>query len=245
MSEKDGTTFFGYHVVCLIDVLGQKQKLAHWANLPDAGQITPGFVQALKQTVGTVLRFREQFIKFFDQLRQCTIPEKVGSLPKEQQEKFFRHKECKVEVERLSDTFVFYSLIPNSYGDASVTPVYRILATCAMAMLWSLAAKTPVRGAITIGAGAKLEDGWFYVDQGTQYLSPLFDLLLGHRPGFSREQPVGRAYLPDTETPMGTRRRARCPCYLRAAARRWAAKSQLANFMKLSTHSERLLAYLR
>ncbi len=162
MSEKDDTTVFGYHVVCLIDVLGQKQKLARWASLPDGGQITPDFIDALKQTAGIVLSFRSQFIDYFKRLSQCTMPEKLVELPKAQQERYQRLKNCEVPVERFSDTFVFSSQIGSSHGDASVTPMYRILGTCCYAMLVSLAAKLPVRGAVTVGAGGMLEDGSFY-----------------------------------------------------------------------------------
>lgn len=162
MSKKDDFTFFGYHVVCLIDVLGQKQKLARWAKLPEDGQVTPDFIKALKDTAGTVLTFRDQFIKFFDRMNQCTIPDKLAAQPKEKQKQYQRFKECRVKVERFSDTFVFSSQIPNAHGDASITPMYRVLATCCYAMLWSLAGKTPVRGAVSIGAGAEPEDESFY-----------------------------------------------------------------------------------
>ncbi len=162
MSGKDDDYFLGYHVVCLIDVLGQKQKLAQWAELPDDRQVTPDFIKALKDTIGTVLTFRDQFIQFFEQLGQCTMPDKLTALPSEKQKQYHRFKECRVKVERFSDTFVFSSPIPNTHGDASITPLYRILAACCMAMFWSLAAKTPVRGAISIGTGAELEDESFY-----------------------------------------------------------------------------------
>ena len=164
MSKIQEDTVIGYHVVCLIDVLGQKQKLAGWAKLPDDGQPTPEFNKAFDDTAGTVLRFRNLFIQFFNQLgqSQCTIPDKLAKLSTEQQAKYPRCKECSVKVERFSDTFVFSSLIPNTHGDASITPLYRILATCCMAMLGSLADKTPIRGAISIGPGAALEDGRFY-----------------------------------------------------------------------------------
>ncbi len=162
MNEKDDFIFFGYHVVCLIDVLGQKDKLAQWANLPTDGQLTPELEAALKQTAGTVLTFRDRFIEFFQQLGECAMPEKIAALPADQQERYQRLKECRVKVQRFADTFVFSSVIPNAYGDASVIPLYRILSACCMAMLWSLAAETPVRGAVSIGAGAELDDESFY-----------------------------------------------------------------------------------
>lgn len=162
MKKQDDVTFFGYHVVCLIDVLGQNQKLARWATLPDDGRVSSEFIQALKQTAGTLLVFREGFINFFNQLDQCSMPGTLAALTAERQARYARFKECCVGVERLSDTFVFSSLIPNTHGDASIAPLYRLLSACCMAMIWSLAGKTPVRGSITVGAGAQLQDGSFY-----------------------------------------------------------------------------------
>lgn len=162
MNQQDDNTYFGYHVVCLIDVLGQKQKLARWATLPQGGNITPEFIQALKETVGAVMAFRKGFMDFFALASQCTMPERLAASSKEFQERYQRFKECTVKVERFSDTFVFSSQISNTYGDASIAPMFRLLSACCTAMIWSLAGKTPVRGAITVGAGAELEDGSFY-----------------------------------------------------------------------------------
>ncbi len=162
MKKQDEVTFFGYNVVCLIDVLGQNQKLARWATLPHDGHITSEFIQALKQTAGTVLGFRGGFIGFFNQLDQCTMPGVLAALPADKQALYARFKGHRVKIERLSDTFVFSCLISNTHGDASVVPLYRLLLACCMAMMWSLAVRTPVRGSITVGAGAELEDGGFY-----------------------------------------------------------------------------------
>jgi len=162
MSGKDDLTFFGYHVACLIDVLGQKDQLAKWRELPDGGQTTPEFIQALKRTAGTVLGFRDHYLTFFDQFEQPTTPNGFAPLSKDHLKKYQRAKECRVRVERFADTFVFSSQIANAYGDASTVPTYRILAACSMAMVVSLAARVPVRGAITVGMGAVLEDGSFY-----------------------------------------------------------------------------------
>lgn len=162
MNNDEDVTFFGYHVVCLIDVLGQRNKLAEWSRLPDGGQITQEFIQALKKTVGTVLSFRDQFMIFFNQLGQFEMPPNIAALPEEQQKRYYRFKACDVQVQRFSDTFLFSSLIPNAHGDASVMPLFHVIGACSMAMLLSLAAGTPVRGALCIGSGAMLEDGSFY-----------------------------------------------------------------------------------
>lgn len=162
MNKKDDFYLLGYHVVCLIDVLGQKDKLTKWAKLPTDGKLTSDIVAALKQTAGAVLGFRDHFLEYFNLAGQCTMIDQLVALPPEQQALYWRFKECKISVERFSDTFVFYSLISNTHGDASVIPLHQTLGACCMAIILSLAARLPVRGGITIGSGLELEDRNFY-----------------------------------------------------------------------------------
>ena len=162
MTTNEDVKSFGNHVVCLIDVLGQKQKLAAWATMPADGVATPAFIHGVNQTAGTVLEFRDRFRAIFDELEKCAIPEKIARLPKDGQEKFKRVSECKILVERFSDTFVFSSQLANAHGDASTSPLHSMLVACCQAMIASLAAKVPVRGAITLGMGGVLTDGSFY-----------------------------------------------------------------------------------
>ncbi len=162
MTQENEDMMVAYHVVCLLDVLGQKQKLARWARLPKDAKLTPELAGALQETAGVLLRFRENFTSFFEGLSKRPSPEELAGLPQEQQERHRRFKECRVQVERFSDTFVFSVPLFNSYGDASMVALYSLLVTCCHAVLTSLAVQAPVRGAITIGAGSRLTDGSFY-----------------------------------------------------------------------------------
>ena len=162
VSEADGTTSFGHHAVCVIDVLGQKDKLALWPTFVSGGIPSPEFITAVKGTVGTVLGFRGHFLKYFEAAQRCSIPDKIDALPDDARSMFHRIRYARVKVERFSDTFVFSSAIPNEYGDVSVVPVANLVGACCMAMLVSLAARQPVRGGLTVGMGAELEDRSFY-----------------------------------------------------------------------------------
>jgi hypothetical protein len=162
MPAPDDVTTFAYYVVCVIDVLGQRQKLAGWATLPPDGQITPELLKAIKHTVGTLIVLREQYLDFFMQFDKAPSDPRLASLPQEALALAARFKECGVRVERWSDTFVFSSRIVNTHHDVSITPLYRILASCCMALRIAIASETPIRGAISIGSGAYLEDGGFY-----------------------------------------------------------------------------------
>lgn len=147
-----------YYVVCVIDVLGQWEKLAQWSEMPLDGVLSPELIGALKNTVGTVLGFKEVFEKYFSQVSQCIISDKVALLPPKEQLLFQRYRDCVLKTQRFSDTFVFYAPLQNSFGDLSVVQVHQILGACSSAMLTSLAARIPVRGGVTIGTGIEIED---------------------------------------------------------------------------------------
>lgn len=151
------------YVVCIIDLLGQSQRLAKWAQLPPAGTRPPAFIEALQDSVGAVLWFKDTFTRQFNDFAAINLSaDQLAQLNAEQRDLFTRSKACDLKVQQFSDTFVFYSPIRNAHGDITVAPLFRILAACSMAMLSSLAAKLPLRGAICIGTGTELNVGNFY-----------------------------------------------------------------------------------
>ncbi len=161
MSKSDGF-FVGNHVVSFIDILGQKKRLASWPPLPAGGTPTTDLVKAVKETAGAVLAFKEHFVNFFKSADRQSTPDWLTSLDQEQQMGYQRIKDCKLSIQQFSDLFVFYSPIFNTFGDISTLSLYRTLNACAMAMLISLGARVPVRGAVTLGAGVELDKCSFY-----------------------------------------------------------------------------------
>jgi len=153
-----------YYVVCLLDVLGQAQSLQGWARLPTDGQPTEEFIESLKKTVGTILGLRDLFNDFFAAFEQSPLPtEKLSQLSTEQRKKFERITKCTpLHTQQFADTFVFYAPIVNEHGDISGPTVFQILTAAAMAILVGLAAKAPVRGAITVGPGTEIAPGNFF-----------------------------------------------------------------------------------
>ena len=156
------TFAIAYHVVCLIDLLGQKAKLAGWGELPLDAPFLPQQVEAVRETIGVLLRFRKRFETYFGQVKQCAMPARLAALPPDKQEQYWRSKKRGPSTQQFSDTFVFYAPLRTVHGDLSLIPLHRILGACCMAMLESLATRTPVRGAITIGAGTELDERTFY-----------------------------------------------------------------------------------
>ena len=152
----------GYHVVCLLDVLGQKDRLAGWSELPIEGGLTETDLQALKKTAGVVLGLQSAFERYFEEVGRCTMPKRYAGLDDRERERYHRFRESHLSIQQFSDTFVFYAPIPNDHGDVSLIPLHRMIGACCVAMLASLAAGTPVRGALAIGAGMELAKGNFY-----------------------------------------------------------------------------------
>ena len=92
MSEQKVSLCLGYHAVCLIDVLGQNQRLAQWVKLPEDEQTKSEFYDAVRGTIGTILSFRNQFISVFEQWNHSEIDDTLAALPKETQEIYRRFK---------------------------------------------------------------------------------------------------------------------------------------------------------
>ena len=88
------------HVLCILDILGQKDKLAGWEQLPTDKDQYAGFTKALKGTVGTVLTFKKQFVDYFHQVEKSTIPNLIAALPPETQVLYQRYQDCKLSTQR-------------------------------------------------------------------------------------------------------------------------------------------------
>lgn len=161
--HEEGGAQLGYYVVCLLDILGQKERLKEWARLPPDGQVNESLIQALKETVGKVLSYRDFFEQFFSQFGKDPEPTPAfAGLSEAHRKKFLRVRDCEVSTQQFSDTFLFYSPVINRYGDISGAALHRTLTAAAATLLVGLAAKAPIRGAITVGAGMEIESGNFY-----------------------------------------------------------------------------------
>ncbi len=163
MSAVDDDAWVGHHVVCLIDLMGQQSKLAQWATIPSGSQPTSEFVKGLKQTVGTILGFQNMFEDYFCEVAKPSVLQAwVDSLPEDKRQIYQRYKYCHLSTQQFGDTFVFYSPVPNANGDVSMVAPFRILLACCWAMIVSLAAKVPFRGAVCVGVGMELAEHNFY-----------------------------------------------------------------------------------
>lgn len=161
MSDQ-GDSHFTYYIVCVIDVLGQGERLAGWSKLPPSGQLPSGFLDSLKKTVGVVRKFRQWFEEYYKTTAACSMPEQYARLSADQKAQYNRLKTVDLKTQQFADTFVFYTPTLTPQGDFAVMGLYRILGACCMAMISSLAGKEPMRGAVCIGTGTELDEGTFY-----------------------------------------------------------------------------------
>src|SRR5450759_942082 len=152
-----------YYVVCLIDVLGQSERLKGWEHLPLDGQPSDQLVSAFAKTAVRVKEFGEMFSEHFRR-RSPRVPSEslVRHLSAEQLVQWARMKEAKLVSRQFSDTFLFYSPVINSRGDVTAAALDPMLLAAALALLTGLAKETPARGAIVVGAGTEIAEGELY-----------------------------------------------------------------------------------
>ncbi len=151
------------YIVCIMDLLGQSQRLKGLETLPRDGRPTPQMIEAFRETVGVVRNFREMFEGFFEQFSKIKVTEQeLGRLAPEQREQFLRIREAVRTTQQFSDTFVFYAPVNNSFGDPTGAALHSVLGAAALALLVGLAGGVPSRGAITVGTGTEIDRGNFY-----------------------------------------------------------------------------------
>jgi hypothetical protein len=154
----------GNHVVCLIDVLGQNEKLAEWDKhpIPSNGKPSTGLIKALKNTAGVILPIRELCTELFCKAKEYCPPEYMDSLSPSSKELLDRFHNSEIKTQYFSDTLVFYTPIENEDADVNVGRIFEmIIGACAL-MITMLAGKDPVRGSLCVGQGIELGEGDFY-----------------------------------------------------------------------------------
>jgi hypothetical protein len=151
-----------YYVVCLLDLLAQRDKLRRWRQVSPSREEQTEADQAIADTAGAVERFQEFFQVFFQGADACTRPSQIAALPAQKQQMYTRWKSCELRTQQFGDTFVFYSPVLNPYGDLSVIATYAMIGACCASMSEALAHKTPFRGAVTMGRGVELEHHVIY-----------------------------------------------------------------------------------
>lgn len=151
------------YFVCLIDVLGQQDRLRSWAKMPENGQVTPQYLEAVKKSAGTVVQLNIGFQEFFKKFIQKDFIHGEISSDEHKKENLdmycefikFREREYSqtVSTQQFSDTLIFYApLVMRGTKQFSLLPPIAMICACAWTMLDALQAGIPFRGGLALDA---------------------------------------------------------------------------------------------
>lgn len=151
------------HIVCMMDLLGQKDQLAKWSVMPTDDVLTPEMMEAIEASAGAVHWFRTNFEQYFYEVNKPTIPESLlQTLPDFRRAQYNRVRNLALHSHSFSDTFLFYAPLQTSKKENTILPLFGMLFACCWGMLTSLAAERPLRGGLALGVGLELPGHNFY-----------------------------------------------------------------------------------
>jgi len=155
-------TEFGPHVVALIDFLGHAGELAKWDFVPGTVTEMAEWVPAVRNSMGRVLRWREEFEGVFYRNKaesdRYMEQASVGQ-PAERRRQFDEYRKTSLLAAHFSDTLIFYSPLQNEHGYWQTSNIAKMIGTCGVLMLVALATKTVFRGAIEVGMLCRFPTG--------------------------------------------------------------------------------------
>lgn len=157
-----GGVTFGYHIVTLIDFLGQKDKLVNWDFRPITEDDMQKFIPPMQQTYGLIRRWRDFFEKNFKLwLDGLEPPDWTASLP-DGGERYREFSDISVKFMHFSDTIAIYSPIVNRFDHANVSTVLAHLYTTGTLMQAALGSGAVFRGGIEIGMAGPIDEASIY-----------------------------------------------------------------------------------
>lgn len=152
----------GPHVVVLIDLLGQSSELAKWDFVPNTVKETATWVPAARNTIGRVLKWREEFerlhstyLKSLQEFEEQLAPRE----PVDVRKSFDEYRQTSIHFQHFSDTLIIYSPLQNEHDYWQVSNIDGMLHTCGALMLAALHDKTVFRGAIEVGMLIRFPNG--------------------------------------------------------------------------------------
>jgi hypothetical protein len=161
-TSNEGMAMFGRHVVTLIDFLGQSSELAKWDHSPATLSPTDPWVQAVRDTMGRVMMWREEFEKRsaeFRAERETVAEQQSIGRPAHLRQQFDEYRKSSLYPAHFSDTLIFYSPLQNEHGYWQMSNVCSMILTSGALMLAALNAKTVFRGAVEVGMLTRFPTG--------------------------------------------------------------------------------------
>lgn len=149
-----------YYLVAFLDILGQRQNLRKINILPrDEREF-----QKVREPLGTVLRFREQFAKFFEGFeRKKPIPQGLSSDQAIAYDDLKRRAEkVNPKIQSFSDSIIIYVPVSDDNKIVHLDGIPPTLLAIAGCFLSLMATGSLFRGGIDIGIGVEIDNGDFY-----------------------------------------------------------------------------------
>lgn len=144
-----------YYCIAFLDILGQKDDILSFSDLPSTQDEIARVVSVLKSTAGYVVGLRESFLSYFEEGKRDTGW--LKSLTPAQRAEAQKLRHCQAEVRGVSDSIII--TVPLNYGDEFYTPMnsiyFSLYAICAIFVLALMCGK-PFRGGVDIGWGVRL-----------------------------------------------------------------------------------------
>ena len=149
--------FYGQHLVCFMDLLGQKDMYKAIERFPfDPVNKNKEFHNLLVRFIRMIKFFKSDIDSFFGGLEEYE-----SILPWPDSEKELRDKANKniCKIQRFSDGIVVFVPLKEIDHAYPISSVFNALGCTASTVLTSLARGTPIRVGIAIGGGAEIDDG--------------------------------------------------------------------------------------
>jgi hypothetical protein len=152
---------YGYYLVAFVDVLGQKEAFRDINAMPETEEASQNLLNAHKQTVGFVRRFRDRFRDFFDAYTK--EKESEIKIPQEKKEQFNAMRKSILKYTSFSDCIQAYvPLRSEEYHSQCINGVFGVLGACGCMLLQSLSENKSFRAGLEVGIGTELESDELY-----------------------------------------------------------------------------------
>ena len=125
--------------------LDQERIISQWSKFPENDSEEKKFRHAIKESFSIMVKIDESVEQFLKAARKAD-----SSLPFRSFLCQGENTEFKIGRQHFSDSFLLYALVSENKESCPVANVYYIIVACAASMLFTLAAKKPVRGGIAI-----------------------------------------------------------------------------------------------
>lgn len=148
------------YIVCIIDVLGQKENLKKWPKMQHQGNLTHGHIEAIKNTIIVSHKIKNRLAGNLRQ--QINGFKKIELNPSPGLGRAPTAKHCKISVQQFSDTLMFYSPTYDNLKEERSAILFQIITSSILCMMESLLMKCPIRGGISLEIATEIKKGNLY-----------------------------------------------------------------------------------